>query len=240
VKLYYPPNFDREGKYPVLVHVYGGPGYQMVNYAFDLYDYQGYLPSNYPVIYAIIDPKGSGYQGNDWRFEMYRKFGQAEVDSTLEVAQQIQSLPFVDPKNMAIWGWSYGGYLSLSALARDKKDVFKCGASVAPVTDWRLYDTYYTERYMGTIHDNAGGYNKSAVFPYLDNLRNKKYFVMHGTRDDNVHPQQTMLLTSALEGKDILFRQQFYPDQDHSINKYHKHLYHSLTDFFINGCFTKK
>ena len=77
---------------------------------------------------------------------------------------------------------------------------------MAPVTDWRLYDTYYTERYMGTIHDNAGGYNKSAVFPYLDNLRNKKYFVMHGTRDDNVHPQQTMLLTSALEGKDILFR----------------------------------
>ena len=128
MKLYYPPNFDREGKYPVLVHVYGGPGYQMVNYAFDLYDYQGYLPSNYPVIYAIIDPKGSGYQGihlftflvtsvrmlragsiyahvlfllgNDWRFEMYRKFGQAEVDSTLEVAQRIQSLPFVDSKNM--------------------------------------------------------------------------------------------------------------------------------------------
>jgi len=105
------------------------------------------------------------------------------------------------------------------------------------VTDWRLYDTYYTERYMGTIHDNPEGYNKSAVFNYLTNLRNKKFFVMHGTRDDNVHAQQTMLLTEALEDKDILFRQHFYPDSDHSIIKYHKHLYHSLTDFFINDCF---
>ena len=120
----------------------------------------------------------------------------AEVDSTLEVTKYLQtSLPYVDQDRTAIWGWSYGGYLSLSTLISDKQNIFKCGASVAPVTDWTLYDTYYTERYMGLLDDNINGYNRARVFHKLNNLSkyNKKYFVAHGTHDDNVHFQQSMV-----------------------------------------------
>ena len=120
----------------------------------------------------------------------------AEVDSTLEVTKYLQnSLPYVDKDRTAIWGWSYGGYLSLSTLISDKQNIFKCGASVAPVTDWTLYDTYYTERYMGLLDDNINGYNRARVFHKLNNLSkyNKKYFVAHGTHDDNVHFQQSMV-----------------------------------------------
>ena len=102
---------------------------------------------------------------------------------------------------------------------------------------WELYDTVYTERYMGRPVDNPEGYNASTPLWHLDTLRNKKYYLIHGTHDDNVHYQQSMMLSAALEEKDILFKQQAYPDQDHSIGDYRKHLYHSLTSFFTDDCF---
>jgi len=160
------------------------------------------------------------------------------MGDTISVTRQLQqNLGFVDAARTAIWGWSYGGYLSLSVLTRDTEAVFACGASVAPVVRWELYDTLYTERYMGRPVDNPEGYNASTPLWRLDNLRTKKYYLVHGTHDDNVHYQQSMMLSGALEEKDILFRQQAYPDQDHSINDYRKHLYHSLTSFFTNDCF---
>jgi dipeptidyl-peptidase-4 len=93
-----------------------------------------------------------------------------------------------------MWGWSYGGYLSLKVLTKDTGNVFRCGASVAPVADWTLYDTYYTERYMGSLDENAAGYNQSKVFWGLEALRKKPYFLLHGTHDDNVHYQNSMLI----------------------------------------------
>ena len=124
-------------------------------------------------------------------------------------------------------------------LAKDSENTFQCGASVAPVVDWSLYDTFYTERYMGlnTAQDNLAGYNRSSTFQYLHNLADKKYFLLHGTHDDNVHYQNSMLLSAALEDMDILFRQQAYPDQDHSISAYRMHLDHSLVNFFLDDCF---
>jgi dipeptidyl-peptidase-4 len=99
------------------------------------------------VVYAIIDPMGSGFQGTDWLFSIYKNFGGPEVSSTIEVTTHLQNnLAYIDSKKTAIWGWSYGGFLSLSVLAHDADGVFKCAASVAPVVDWRLYDTYYTVR----------------------------------------------------------------------------------------------
>ena len=126
---------------------------------------------------------------------MHRSFGTAEVNSTIEVTQALQNIPYIDEDHTAIWGWSYGGYLSLSALTSDTQNVFKCGASVAPVTDWSLYDTYYTERYMGLLQDNQKGYSRARVFSRLNNLKKygKQYFVAHGTHDDNVHYQQSMV-----------------------------------------------
>ena len=105
------------------------------------------------------------------------------------------------------------------------------------VVRWELYDTIYTERYMGRPIDNPSGYNSSTPLWRLENVRNKKYYLIHGTHDDNVHYQQSMLLSAALEEKYILFRQQAYPDQDHSIGDFHHHLYLSLTSFFNEDCF---
>ena len=122
-------------------------------------------------------------------------------------------------------------------LAKDESNIFQCGASVAPVADWSLYDTYYTERYMKTKEENEAGYNRSSSLQYLSNLRNKKYYLLHGTHDDNVHYQNSMLISAALESQDILFRQQAYPDQDHSISAYRMHLDHSLVNFFLDDCF---
>ena len=104
----------------------------------------------------------------------------------------------MDSDRTGIWGWSYGGFLSLSTLISDTTNTFKCGASVAPVTDWTLYDTYYTERYMGLFENNIDGYNRARVFNRLNNISkyNKKYFVAHGTHDDNVHFQQSMVSTN--------------------------------------------
>ena len=117
--------------------------------------------------------------------------------------------------------------------------MFACGASVAPVVRWDLYDTLYTERYMSTPADNAEAYNASSPLYRLDRLKAKKYLVMHGTHDDNVHYQQSMMLAAALEEKDILFRQQAYPDEDHGISDYRRHLYHTLTQFLVEDCFKK-
>ena len=238
VQLFIPPNRKNNEKMPMLVDVYGGPGFQKVDKSWKGYEYAMYMASAHGIVYAVIDPRGSGYQGDKWRHAVYWKFGSVEVEDTITVTKYLQdNLDYIDSERTAIWGWSYGGYLSLSALTRDRGGVFSCGASVAPVVRWELYDTVYTERYMGRPGDNLVGYNRSTPLWGLDNVRNKKYYLIHGTHDDNVHYQQSMMLSSALEEKDILFRQQTYPDQDHSIQDYKKHLYHSLTSFFANDCF---
>lgn len=240
VRLMLPPDFDPAKKYPMVVYAYGGPGYQAVDQKFNWNEIGTYLAGSKDVIYATVDPKGSGYQGEDWRQAVYHNFGTAEVQSLTEVTRHLQAnLDYIDADKVGVWGWSYGGYLSLMSLSKDTNDTFKCGASVAPVADWTLYDTYYTERYMGlnTENDNADGYKRSSAFQYLENLRTKKYFLLHGTHDDNVHYQNSMLLSAKLEEKDILFRQQAYPDQDHSISRYRTHLDHSLVNFFLSDCF---
>lgn len=148
-------------------------------------------------------------------------------------------MTYIDKEKTGVWGWSYGGYLSLMTLTHDTENVFTCGASVAPVVDWTLYDTYYTERYMGlnTEEDNFEGYKRASALNNVSMLRNKRYFLLHGTHDDNVHYQNSMLLSATLERQDILFRQQAYPDQDHSIGHFIKHLHHSLVNFFLSECF---
>lgn len=242
VKLMFPPNFDPGSgkKYPLVVYAYGGPGYQSVNAKFDFSEIGTYLAGSQDVIYATVDPRGSGYQGEDWRFAVYKKFGTAEVQSLTEVTKHLQeNLTYIDKEKTGVWGWSYGGYLSLMTLTHDFENVFTCGASVAPVVDWTLYDTYYTERYMGlnTEEDNFDGYQRASALTNVSMLRNKRYFLLHGTHDDNVHYQNSMLLSATLERQDILFRQQAYPDQDHSIGHYIKHLHHSLVNFFLSECF---
>lgn len=240
VMLRLPPNMDTTGntKYPMLINVYGGPDtYQVIN-KFVL-DWGSYLAANKSIIYAAIDGRGSGLKGDKILFTGYRNLGTVEVEDQINITKSIQELlPYVDSTRTAIWGWSYGGYAAGMALATDTEGIFKCGISVAPVTDWTLYDSIYTERFMGlpTTEDNLSGYQNAQLLTKYEGLRNKEYFLIHGTYDDNVHYQQSMLWAKVLEQNDILFRQLSYPDEDHGLGLVRPHLYHSL-ESFLDECF---
>ncbi|XP_046586430.1 venom dipeptidyl peptidase 4 isoform X1 [Neodiprion lecontei] len=240
VRLLIPPNADLTGntKYPMLVYVYGGPDSYQVTERFNV-DWGSYLVTNKSIIHAAIDGRGSGLKGNSMLFAGYRNLGTVEIYDQINVTKYLQdNLPFIDSTRTAIWGWSYGGYATGMSLALDYDGVFKCGMSVAPVTDWALYDSIYTERFMGlpTVADNIVGYEGGQLLNKADNIRNKDYYLIHGTLDDNVHYQQSLMLAKVLEQKDILFRQQTYTDEDHGIAQSRAHLYHSLENF-LDDCF---
>ncbi|XP_023289115.1 venom dipeptidyl peptidase 4 [Orussus abietinus] len=240
VRLLLPPNIDISGstKHPMLVYVYGGPDSYQVTEKFNV-DWGTYLVTNKSIIYAVIDGRGSGLKGNRMLFAGYRNLGTVEIVDQINVTRYLQdTFPYIDPSRTAIWGWSYGGYATGMSLAEDRDGVFKCGMSVAPVTDWALYDTIYTERFMGlpTRGDNLGGYEQGRLGKNVDNMRTKSYYLIHGTLDDNVHYQQSLMLAKTLEQNDILFRQQTYTDEDHGIAQSRAHLYHSLENF-LNECF---
>ncbi|XP_075211314.1 dipeptidyl peptidase 4 omega [Lycorma delicatula] len=243
VKLLLPPNIDTSGqtKYPMLIQVYGGPDTNLVNERFTI-DWNTYLAVNHSVIIGYIDARNSGMRGDKIRFAGYRNLGTVEVEDTIYVTKYLQdNLNYIDRNRSALWGWSYGGYTTVMTLANDTKDVFKCGISVAPVTDWIYYDSIYTERFMGlpTVDDNLSGYSRAAIFNKVENLRHKQFLLVHGTLDDNVHYQQSMMLAKILEQNDILFRQQNYPDEEHGLSGVRSHLYHTLEQF-LNECFLLK
>ncbi|XP_058986361.1 venom dipeptidyl peptidase 4-like isoform X2 [Musca domestica] len=236
-----PPNLDRSGKtkYPMLVDVYGGPdSYSVVNKW--ILDWGTYLSSNQSVIYVKIDGRGSGLRGEKLLHSVYLKLGTVEIADQIEVAQYLQKKHrFIDAEHSGIWGWSYGGYAAAMALANDKNNVFRCAASIAPVTDWAYYDSIYTERYMSLPTLNEIGYASSRLSTKATNLKGKKFLLVHGTLDDNVHYQQAMILAKNLERHDILFKQISYPDEDHALAGVRPHLYHSL-DRFFGECFAQK
>ncbi|XP_037901190.1 venom dipeptidyl peptidase 4 isoform X1 [Glossina fuscipes] len=241
VLLQLPPNMDRSGKtkYPLLVDVYGGPdSYSVVNKW--IIDWGSYLSSNRSVIYAKIDGRGSGLRGEKLLHSVYLKLGTVEITDQIEVTRQLQQkFPFIDAKHTGIWGWSYGGYAAAMALTNDDHKVFRCAASIAPVTDWVYYDSIYTERYMSLPILNEIGYQNSRLSTKALQLKGRKYLLVHGTLDDNVHYQQAMILAKNLERNDILFKQISYPDEDHALGGVRPHLYHSL-DRFFGDCFANK
>lgn len=243
VRLYLPHDFNERKKYPLLVNVYAGPNSQQISDMFKL-DWGTYLTTSEDIIYAVIDGRGSGFRGDDLLHELYYNLGTVEVQDQIDVTRQLlKRYSFLDKSKVAIWGWSYGGFVTLSALAADATPdpVFKCGIAVAPVSNWIYYDTIYAERYLGlpTPNDNARGYQNSDVTAKVEKLRGKKMLLVHGTADDNVHYQQTMMLTRALEEADVLFQQLTYPDENHGLVGLRKHFYHSLTNFILNDCFGK-
>ncbi|KAK9869862.1 hypothetical protein WA026_003587 [Henosepilachna vigintioctopunctata] len=242
VTLQLPRNYDSSGnvKYPLLINVYAGPDSSQVSEEFTL-NWGSYLASNRSVIYGVIDGRGSALKGDKCLFSGYRNLGTVEVEDQILVTKKLlDTLPFIDKSKIAIWGWSYGGYAAGMVLATQKDDVFKCGISVAPVTDWALYDSIYTERFMGlpSIGDNLKGYLNAQLLTKYEGLRNKLYFLIHGTYDDNVHYQQSLLWAKVLEQQDIFFRQMTYTDQVHDLGSVRPHLYHSLENF-LEECFSE-
>ncbi|KAH9631657.1 hypothetical protein HF086_012717 [Spodoptera exigua] len=214
--------------------MYGGPDTALVTRQWSL-DWGSSLVSRWGIAVAHIDGRGSGLRGVANMFALNRKLGTVEVEDQIAGAKFIQdNFPWIDANRTCIWGWSYGGYAASKALA-EGGDVFRCAAAVAPVVDWRFYDTIYTERYMGLprAEDNAEGYAVSSLLTdqVAESLRDKSYFLIHGTADDNVHYQHAMLLSRLLQRRDVYFTQMSYTDEDHGLVGVRPHLYHALEKF---------
>jgi dipeptidyl-peptidase-4 len=208
-----PANFDSNRKYPLLMVQYSGPNSQQVLDRFGL-DWVDYLVTQ-GFIVASVDGRGTGARGEEFRKCTYMNLGIKESDDQIAAARYFSAFPYIDSKNMSIWGWSYGGYNVLMSLSRSN-GVFKSGIAIAPVTDWRFYDSVYTERYMRTPQQNATGYNSGSPVELAQNL-NGRLLLIHGSADDNVHFQNTMAYTSALIRSGKQFDLFVFPDMNHSI-----------------------
>jgi dipeptidyl-peptidase-4 len=232
-----PPDFDPAKKYPVLVSVYGGPQAQEVRNDWGGIDFLWHeIMAEKGYIVFSLDNRGMYGRGHAFETPIYHQFGKTELADQLEGVKYLKSLPYVDASRLGIWGWSYGGYLTTYAMF-NSPDTFKAGIAVAPVTDWRLYDTIYTERYMGRPQDNPDGYADSSPVNQAARLRGK-LMIAHGTGDDNVHFANTSeLLNELILGgrypADVLI----FPGRGHSIGDRPARiqLFERMTEFFLNN-----
>jgi len=226
-----PKGFDSLKKYPVIQIQYSGPDAQSVldEYRFE---WEYYLAEN-GFIVVCVDGRGTGGRGADFRRLTYKKLGLLESEDQIAVAGYLKNKPYVDGDKIGIWGWSFGGFITLLSMT-DDKGFFKAGIAVAPVCDYRYYNTVYTERYMKTPAENLEGYEASSPLLRAGKLKGKLLLV-HGLADDNVRANQSLDFSEALIRSGIQFDTQFYPTSSHSIlgYTYRKHLYRKMVDYFI-------
>jgi len=211
-----PRGFDASRRYPLLMNVYGGPGSQTVTDSWSGPNYlwhQMLAQDGYLV--ASVDNRGTGGRGAKFMKLTYLHLGRYESADQIAAARWFAAQSYVDPDRIGIWGWSYGGYMASRAMLLGA-GVFKAALVVAPVTDWRFYDTIYTERYMRTPAENPAGYDESAALTYADSLKGSLLLV-HGTGDDNVHFQNSVQLVERLEGANKQFDMRIYPNKTHAI-----------------------
>ncbi|MDR0394960.1 MAG: S9 family peptidase [Tannerella sp.] len=228
-----PANFSESKKYPVVMFQYSGPNSQSVLDRFGM-DWEQYLATN-GFICVCVDGRGTGARGEAFRKCTYLRMGDLESRDQVAAAVALGKLPYVDKDRIAIWGWSFGGYNTLMAMSVGN-GVFKAGIAVAPPTDWRYYDTVYTERYMRTPRENKKGYDETSPINLAKNLQGKLLLV-HGTADDNVHFKQSMDYAEALVQAGKQFEMQFYRDRDHGIygGNTRMHLYTRMSDFLLEN-----
>lgn len=207
-----PPDFDPHKKYPVVMTVYGGPESHDVYNSFSTDMWSQWLAQNGYIV-VDVNNRGTANYGSSFTKVVYKQLGRWESDDFVETAKYLGTLPFVDTSKMAIMGTSYGGYGTIYTLLTHP-GVFKAGIANSPVTDWRLYDDIYTERYMGLLQDNKQGYDNSSAVAHAENLKDH-LLLIHSMSDDNVHPANTMQLLTALTnaGKDVDLR--IYPPGAH-------------------------
>jgi len=233
-------------KYPVIVYVYGGPGSQEVTTAYPYTTgtkgWHLYMVSSQGFLVFVVDGIGTGGRGDAFEKNYtYMQLGVNESNDVVRAVQWLRSKCYVDKNRIALWGWSYGGYLSgMVATDPQANSLFKSIMSVAPVVDWRLYDNIYTERYMQTPNSNPLGYNVSSVLYRLQMSPSNwinNFLLVHGTGDDNVHFQNGALLAQALQSENIQFESMFYTNRDHGLRgpqgQANKHLYRMFTDFLL-------
>ena len=229
-----PAGFDPNKKYPVIITQYSGPGSQSVTDSWkgsSFWWYQLFAQKGYMVV--CVDPRGTGARGEEFKKMTYLQLGKYETMDMIETAQYLGSLSHVDAERIGIYGWSYGGYMSLLSLLKGN-EVFKAAVSVAPVTNWKWYDSVYTERYMRTVTENESGYKDNSPVYFADRLKGH-LFLAHGTADDNVHFQNTMEMQNALISANKEFESMIYPNRNHGIygNNATIHLFTKMTNFFL-------
>ena len=230
-----PIDFDSNKKYPVLMYVYGGPGSQTVtdSWGGQYMWYQMLCQQGYIVV--SIDNRGTGGRGSEFKKCTYKELGKLETIDQIEGAKYLSSLSYVDKQRIGIWGWSYGGYMSSLCILKGSQ-YFNTAIAVAPVTNWRFYDTIYTERYMQTPQENSDGYDLNSPIHYADSLSGN-YLLIHGSADDNVHVQNTYEMVNALVKANKQFELFIYPDKNHSIygGNTRLHLFTQITDFITKN-----
>ena len=229
-----PIDFDSTRRYPVVFSIYGGPGSQQVYDAFSTSGLdQWYAQEGYIVV--GLNNRGSNSYGSAFEKIVFHHLGRWEAHDFAEAARYLSRLPYVDSTHIAIIGTSYGGYSTLYTMAMYPR-VFTVGVANSPGTSWRLYDAIYTERYMGELNDNVAGYDSSAVMPFADSLRNDHLLLIHSMMDDNVHPQNTMQLLTALTDAGVDASLRIYPPGRHgaAYNLQSFMLIGKATDEFLN------
>lgn len=228
-----PVNFDPSKRYPVLMFQYSGPGSQQVLDKWGI-SWETYMASLGYVV-ACVDGRGTGGRGSEFQKCTYLNLGVKEAKDQVEAAKYLGGLPYVDKGRIGIWGWSFGGYMTIMSMS-EGTPVFKAGVAVAAPTDWKYYDTVYTERFMRTPKENAEGYKAASAFSRADNLHGNLLLV-HGMADDNVHFQNCTEYAEHLVQLGKQFDMQVYTNRNHNISggNTRNHLYTRLTNFFLNN-----
>ncbi|MFO0493943.1 MAG: DPP IV N-terminal domain-containing protein, partial [Flavobacteriia bacterium] len=231
-----PVNFNPNQKYPVYVTIYGGPGHNEVADSWDGNDYLYHqLLAQKGYIVVSVDPRGTMYRGAAFKKSTYMQLGKLETEDFINTAKELQKLPYVDPNRIGIQGWSFGGFMTSLAMTKGA-DYFKMGISVAPVTNWRYYDNIYTERFMRTPKENENGYDDNSPINFVHLLKGK-YFLIHGSGDDNVHYQNSMEMINALVRANKQFDLFIYPNRNHGIygGNTRNHLFTMMLDYTLEN-----
>lgn len=241
-----PPDFDPNKKYPVLIYVYGGPGHQTVMNSWNHsdYDWMQILAQN-GIICVSINNRGGGARGQEFKKMTYQQLGKYETEDMITLAKYMASQPYVNPEKIAIYGWSYGGFMATSGITKGA-DYISTAVAVAPVTNWRYYDNIYTERFMRTPQENPSGYDDNSPINFVENLKGN-YLLCHGSGDDNVHYQNAMELIKALVSEGKQFDLMVYPNKNHSIyGQYEQdgldvrmHLFEKINNFLFENLLEK-
>jgi dipeptidyl-peptidase-4 len=227
-----PKDFNATKKYPVFMYQYSGPGSQQVDNKWNTSnDYWFMMLSQQGYITVCVDGRGTGFKGAAFKKITQKQLGKLEVEDQIDAAKVIGNYAYVDKSRIGIFGWSYGGFMSSNCLFKGA-DIFKMAIAVAPVTNWRFYDSIYTERYLQTPQENASGYDDNSPINHVSKLKGN-FLLIHGTADDNVHVQNSMQMIEALVQANKQFDWAIYPDKNHGIygGKTRIQLYNKMTNY---------
>lgn len=227
-----PADFDPSKKYPVLVAIYGGPGSNTVSDSWGGKNYMWHqLLCQEGYIVVSCDPRGTLFRGRDFKHSTYMNLGKNETEDFIDFAKYLGQQSYIDKDRIGMQGWSYGGYMTSLCMTKGA-DYYKAGIAVAPVTNWKYYDTIYTERFLRTPQENSGGYENNSPINFVSALKGN-FLIVHGSADDNVHYQNTMDMVTALVAANKQFEMFIYPNKNHGIygGNTRLHLFTKMTNF---------